>query len=388
MVLDATPLRPHYGLTAVIGTWWGVFAFKHSKPCYVMFRGKFMSFEETGLMVDNGVFASSNNRTTAYRVVGVDAGNRQVKIARSGNEVTIIPSVIKYLSRRDGLPVAPNSYAVEYEQGDWTGSPYLRGKRWLVGQLASEMAGSSTFKYEKADVMPELVVAALSGLGSGVISVGELKLCLPDDVPDVVSQVRSALKGMHHLSTPDGAVTLHIKNVVIELEGISAYRWLKSTNFYAAPTRINAVLDIGGGNSSAMIFSPSGHPVLESRKVLPGMGELARQIAASSDGLRGIEGKGCSPKLELILDGIADGSYQYGVTGKSFKADFDQCFPHWLDNLRNEIKTQWGQWLPSIAEVAIVGGAAPLMYPLVESSKGRFKVSPESTVCTVKGMVI
>ena len=347
-----------------------------------------MSFEESALMTDSGTFTSPS-RTVAYRAVGVDAGNRQVKVARSGNEVAVIPSVIKHLSQRDGLPVAPSSYSIQYESGDWTGSPYLRGKRWSVGQLASDMQGSATFKGEKADVMPELVMAALAMVvGNGVASIGELKLCLPDDEPVTCSQVRSALKGIHHITTPDGSLTLHIKNVAIELEGISAFKWLKSSGFYQATTRLNGILDIGGGNSSAQIFAPSGYPILESRKVLPGMGELARMISATSEGLRGIEGKVCSPKLELILDAIADGSYCYGVTGKSFKSDFDDCFPRWLENLKTEIKNHWQQYLPQIAEIAIIGGAAPLMYPLVESSKGRFKIAPESEIITAKGMVM
>lgn len=346
-----------------------------------------MSFEETGLMVDSGTFTSPS-RTVAYRVVGVDAGNRQVKVARSGNEVAVIPSVIKHLSQRDGLPVAPSSYSIQYESGDWTGSPYLRGKRWLVGQLASDMQGSATFKGEKADVMPELVMAALAMVvGNGVVSVGELKLCLPDDEPGIVSQVRSALKGIHHITTPDGSLTLHIKNVAIELEGVSAFKWLKSAGFFAAPNRLNGTLDIGGGNSSAQLFAPSGYPILETRKVLPGMGELARMIA-TGENLRGIESKGNSPKLELILDGIADGSFCYGLSGKSFKADFDDCFPKWLEALKTEIKNHWQAYLPQTAEIAIIGGAAPLMNPLVESSKGRFKISPESAIVTAKGMVM
>lgn len=342
-----------------------------------------MSFDPTKLTQD---MPQNVPQTDVIRLnkVGIDSGNRYTKAFIPGYGLHVVPSYLYALKSRDGLPVASQSFCIRYESGD---KPSLRGAMAL-GAIAADFGAHPIFAGEKDTYFPEMALCAIAGIvQSGTVSVGELILCLPDDNPQTIAEISNSLRGYHQIATPTGYVALQIKRVTVETEGIAAYRHLKSQAFYLANDRINGILDIGGGNSSGLLFSPSGAPIWESRKVLSGLIELARKIA-SSESLRGIERGGNSPKIQLILDGIENGSFIYGTTGKSFHADYLSAFPVWLKALKDEIRLQWGQWLPSIAEIAIIGGGASLMGDLVESSKNRFKIATDSQLITVKGMVI
>lgn len=343
-----------------------------------------MSFDPQKLTQD---MPQSIPQTDVIRLakVGIDSGNRYTKALVPGYGLHVVPSYLYALKQRDGLPTASQSFCIRYESGD---NPSLRGAMAL-GAIAADFGAIPIFAGEKDTYYPEMAITAIAGIvQSGTVSVGELILCLPDDNPQTIAEISNSLRGYHQVATPTGYVSLQIKRVSIETEGIAAYRFLKSQGFYLANDRINGILDIGGGNTSGLLFSPSGAPIWESRKVLSGLVELARKIAVSSENLRGIERGGNSPKIQLILDGIEKGTYTYGITGKSFEADYLEIFPVWLKALKDEIRLQWGQWLPSIAEIAIIGGGASLMGDLVESSKNRFKICQDSQLITVKGMVI
>lgn len=343
-----------------------------------------MSFDPQKLTQDMPQNVPTNDAIRLNKV-GIDSGNRYTKAFIPGYGLHTVPSYLYNLRQKDGLPVAPYSFCIRYESGD---NPSLKGGIAL-GAIASDFGAVPIFAGEKDTYYPEMAITAIAGIiKSGTVSVGELILCLPDDNPQTIAEISSGLRGYHQIATPTGYVALQIKRVSIETEGIAAYRYLKSQAFYLANDRINGILDIGGGNSSGLLFSPSGAPIWESRKVLSGLVELARKIAVSSESLRGIERGGNSPKIQLILDGIENNTFTYGTTGKSFEADYLEIFPVWLKALKDEIRLQWGQWLPSIAEIAIIGGGASLMGDLVESSKNRFKISQDSQLITVKGMVI
>lgn len=343
----------------------------------------------------NGVNApiSAANCQNAEKVIqvrryAVDAGNRQVKFGRSGY-ITVIPSVIKSIHPLDNPVASEGTAIVSYIQGD---NLDLKGKRWAVGELAAEQQGDATFKTEKAAFQPYLVLAAIA---PGVefseepitISIADLRLCLPDTHnQSKIAAIRSALKGFHQIERNGQILNIRIANVNIEPECVPAYRWAKSQGLFLYD-QSNGILDLGGGNGSAQPFSKTGNWTWEERVSLPGVFQLAQAIASDLS-LLDIEEKGCSPRPELIMDGIADGSFCYGTTGRSFADIFPQYRDRWLNRIRSEIKTKWHSILSQLGEVIIVGGSAPLAQPFCESSGGRFKIAPEPEKATARGMLL
>lgn len=327
-------------------------------------------------------------KTIQLRRYAIDAGNRQVKYGRS-SYVSVMASVVKELHPLDNPVFSEGTAIVHYLQGD---NLSLKNKRWAVGELAAEQQGDATFKSEKALMQPYLVFAAIA---PGVeisdepitISISELRLCLPDaHNQGKVSAIRSAIKGFHQIERNGQILNVRIGNVTVEPECAPAYRWCKSQGLFLYDQK-NAILDLGGGNGSAQPFATNGSWTWEERVSLPGVFRLAEALA-SDPLLLDIEEKGCSPKPELIMDGIANQTYLYGTTGRSFADIFPHHRDRWLNRIRSDIKTKWHGILSQLGEVIIVGGSAPLAQPFCESSGGRFKIAPEPEKATARGMLL
>jgi hypothetical protein len=306
-----------------------------------------------------------------------DAGNRQIKFG--SKDIQVVPSYLKLLNPWDEPVPDPHSCFVNYTGGNTK----LVG-RWVVGALAQELGGTATFKTEKAELLPRLALAAIKQtLGRGRAIIQNLRLCLPDDLnSEKVEVIRKVLVGTHQLDD----LVVQIQSITVEPEGAGAYRWLRHTAQYRYD-RINGTLDFGGGNTTAQLFSKSGMLLRDTRLTLPGTYKLAEAIAADPS-LLGTEGKGNSPKTELIMDAIADSSYTYGNTNVSFAQIFPRCRDMWLTGIREEIRTRWASYLSQIGEVLMIGGSAVLAEPLVEQTKGRFKIAQDPVFCTAKGMLL
>jgi hypothetical protein len=324
--------------------------------------------------------------------IGLDGGNRNIKMAYGFNQgdLRVVPSFYKYLYSATATQgtgnIPPQTFALTYLGGEMS----LSQKHIIVGELAREMAGRPVVEGHKPSLMPMLTVAAIASIAEApTLHIPEVRLCLPSIQDGEATEIRGALKGVHRVENGVGnQSTIKISSVAIELEGVSAYRWLLSRNFFGDLTRTNGIFDVGGGNITGQLFTSSGLPIPESRIVMPGMFSLAQAIAANARELVGIEGKGVNPKSETILDAIADGGFIYGATGVSFKGTYDIIFPDWLDEFRNRLRTKWQDYLPQVAEVGIVGGAAPLMGPLVEKTNKRFRIANDPATCTVLGMLL
>lgn len=337
--------------------------------------------------------ANTDSQTQSGAVVAIpriacDAGNRQLKFGQTIDNIRVVPSVVKALHPFDEPVPEPSSVAVTYVAGD---NKFLVGQRWVVGALAAELGGQPAFKGEKADLIPQLALAAIAPApGAGepqTIAINELKLCLPDDRDSSkVEMLQIALRGWHQIERDGIAINLKIRSIIVEPEGASAFKWCKSQGIFRY-AKLNGILDFGGGNTTGQLFSSSGMLLRESRITLPGAFQLAQNIAADPC-LVGAESKGFSPRAELILDAIANGSLMYGTTGRSFASVFLSYRDAWLNSIRSELKTRWAQWLGEIGEVGMVGGSAMLAEPIVKSSNGRFKIVSEPSTCTARGMLL
>jgi len=333
--------------------------------------------------------AMPSNEMTIARL-GADCGNRQIKFGWDVCNISVIPSVMYHPIAIDYIsPEAKDTHVVRYHAGQCS---ELSEQTWVVGRSAHAFNGSHTFLGEKADNMHKLALACIPVVGDDVISpvslrIKELRLCLPDaHDQNKVEILKMKLVGKHHLTIDEQEMKVAIERVKVIPEGLDAYRWLEHQGFYQY-LGINGVLDIGGGNTTGQLFSDSDDPIGGSRCVAPGMVALARAIA-TDPALFGAETKGCSPKLETILDGIANCSLAYGTTGISFAEVFPKYLELWIQDIYRALKTVWDPYLKTLGEVAIIGGGASHGQWFVDRTKGRFKIALEPTICTVRGMLV
>jgi hypothetical protein len=231
--------------------------------------------------------------------LAIDAGNRHIKVVADNGLIKKLPSYVAKANFRD-------TDAISYEGGD---RKDLIGQRWLIGDAAKHRNGAAIFYSEKVDLMPQVVLGCLPLLGSQLDSqtfnIASLRLCLPDIFVADSKALATALKGTHQIN----GNTYRIGSISVRNEAICSYQYLLNSGIFKY-ARANGVLDIGGGNSTGCLLTPDGEPIWDSKFTSYGAIELAKMVASHPD-LVGVESKGLSPRLDLILDAIAS-DYRYG----------------------------------------------------------------------------
>src|SRR4028119_1709306 len=89
--------------------------------------------------------------------------------------------------------------------------------------------------------------------------------------------------------------------------------------------------------------------------IVPGTFQLAKKIDSAL-----MPTTNQSQDLAQIMDAIANGSYQVGVSGANFAHLFSKCRDAWLEEIRATLRTAWSQYFNEVGEVLIIGGSAPL----------------------------
>ena len=197
-----------------------------------------------------------------------------------------------------------------------------------------------------------------------------MPVALPDSrKKDAVAHIRE-IEGTRDFRRNGIDIVATVRKVVPVDETRPAYRYAIAKGLFNYPKKINGILDLGGGTGIGRLYAPNGTMDRSADVILPGTFQLAAKIAAALTPQLGY-----SPKLPLIMDGIADGSYELGTTQTNFKPIFQKCRADWINDIRARLKTAWINQLNSLAEVLIIGGSAPLAQPLTEATKGRFKVA-------------
>lgn len=308
-------------------------------------------------------------------LVACDSGNRFIKyFDRRGNPHRL-PSYFKLLEEwQDSLEPDRNSVVLTVD-----------GQRFVVGQLAKELGGSPAFLGNKSQLANLLILPAIEPVEGNdyPLEIEKLVLTLPDSRHKENRDFLKSLEGTKTITRNGIEVTYTIKKVVIVDECMGAYKFAMHGGLYQHIGRINGVLDCGGGTLLGKLFTPSGNIHREADLVLPGTVNLARAIAVSLTPKLGY-----SPDLDLILDGIGDGTFQLGTTDCNFKREFAPAHSTWLDSIRKSIRATWQPFYNQISEVLIVGGSAPLLQSFEVATNGRFKVVPAPQYMGIKGMML
>lgn len=306
--------------------------------------------------------------------VAIDLGNRFVKLFDQ-SRVWSVESI--YADVQGSIPTS-----VEYVKGS---CEELVGKSWIVGHVArNHRRGIRTWTTEKHESALRLVLGCLELPRRSKTADFDLVMSLPN--PEVESvYLEKALIGEHHITDGGGEIVkVTINSVQVEPEGIGAYRYCQKQGL-TKDNSITGIIDLGGGTAIATLFDATGSQIEGARVVLRrgGIYGLASDIAADprlSSQVRS------TPKVELIMDAIADGSYAYGVQGVSFADFFGEYCEVWLKGILSESLNRWDIWLEGIGVILVAGGAAPLSADWLEGNAW-FKVLPDPQFAHVLGLM-
>lgn len=300
-----------------------------------------------------------------------DGGYRTTAWISPTNQIKIIPSIIKNLENWEDCQPDLDSVLIEF-----------KSDRFCIGQQAKFLGGKPAFQNDKIDLAPQLLLAALEpNPDERVVSINELLITLPDSRDRNAVEKLKALEGTYEFLRNGHHVVASVRRVIPVDETKGAYALAKKQNLFLSQTRPNAVLDLGGGTSIARIYSPSGSLLRDADVILPGTFALAKRIDAAL-----LSRTGQSQDLTLILDAIANASFEIGTTGINFESEFEKAHKAWLDEIREKVKTKWSEYLPQLGEVLIIGGSAPLALPYEAATNGRFKIAPNPQTFNLQGL--
>lgn len=307
------------------------------------------------------------------KVLGLDGGNRFVKWLDEENEIHCIPSWVKSLSDWEDEP-EPSADSTVIVIDNLNGSPV---EKYVIGKAAQELGGKPAFENNKCEMARLFVLAAVAPSDSSTLAIEKVRLALPDSRNKKNVEMLNSVTGTHSLIRNGKPFTVSIREIEPIDETRDAYRYARQNGLLLNLKVPNAVMDLGGGTGIIRLYTPSGTLDRSADIILPGTVELAKKIAAQL-----LPRLNESPDLALIMDAIADGSFQYGNEEEgNFKSIFPECQLEWLNEIRGKIRSTWGaKILSQIGEVLIIGGSARLAVAMEEKSKGRFKIAKHKDI--------
>lgn len=312
-------------------------------------------------------------------IAALDAGNRSTQWISPQNTVKTIPSCIKMLEDWEEAQPDQRSILIEVlnNSGDIT-------ERFIIGEEAQRQKGVSAFTGNKCEMAKRLVYAALEPLpGNNTVIFDYLRVALPDARNAQNVGLLKGLANTYYFRRNGETIHASVREVEPVDETRPAYRFACAKSLYKSLKYVNGILDLGGGTGIGRLYSPSGNLMRLADVIVPGTFQLAKKIDAVL-----MPSTNQSQDLAQIMDAIADGSYQVGVSGASFANFFEKCRDSWLEEIRATLRTAWGQYFDQVGEVLIIGGSAPLAKPIEEATNGRFKVAPNPQNISIMGMVM
>jgi hypothetical protein len=312
-------------------------------------------------------------------IAALDAGNRTTQWISPNNAIKTIPSCIKMFE--DWEEVQPDQHSVLVEvlnnSGDIT-------ERFIVGAEAQRQKGVSAFTGNKCEMAKRLVYAALEPTaGSNTVMFDYLRVALPDARNTENVGLLKSLANTYYFRRNGETIHASVREVEPVDETRPAYKFACTRNLYKSLKHVNGILDLGGGTGIGRLYSPSGNLMRQADVIVPGTFQLAKKIDSAL-----MPTTNQSQDLAQIMDAIADGSYQIGVSGASFVHLFEKCRDSWIEEIRSRLRITWGQYFDQVGEILIIGGSAPLAKPIEEITKGRFKVAPNFQNISIAGMVL
>lgn len=321
--------------------------------------------------------------------IAVDIGNGASKWATPIGW-GLIPSYLQFLDSWEckDILVDDSTRMVRYITGS---NKSLEGKAWVIGEYA-KVLGQPLYQKEKHLHSLEMVLGLIEPPKHQCDIVID---CLPYSVPDDLRNEETAIiynsiQGEHEVEINKKRATITIKKVKIFSEGEGAFRYALKNNLIdnRYKSSIIGIYDIGAKTTiiTPIILMPNGqyNIIKKKKRVFAGVQDLGQRISTSPN-LRTVSTG--SANIDLILEGIENGTYKYGTTGVSFLPQFDKYKQQWLDTLRGQVRTVWEDIISRIGQIIIVGGGAPLTDTIKESDPDRYVIPDNPRFANVRGLL-
>lgn len=219
----------------------------------------------------------------------------------------------------------------------------------------------------------------LALLPEGRDKVFHLNVSVPD-VNRYEAKVMQNLSGDYTFSVndrPERTVSLQVMNVL--QEGFGSYLTAKNGDRLAARGR-TLVIDIGAGTYCASVIDNPTDEVLDV-KTQERAGVLELCNAISSD-RRLVSQLGENPDVGLLMDGIADQSFEYSHTDINFESYVREYSAQWRKGIISSVKSHFHNYIPSIKTILFTGGGALLLGTVPE---GIIKIAASPLTDNVTG---
>lgn len=326
--------------------------------------------------------ASGQTQSSLVRrkVLALDAGNRTTQWINPDDEVITIPSVIKHFEDWEDLPEgSEGSPVIELLNED-----FQVCDRFVLGFEAKLQKGKPAFAYDKIKLAQKLMFAALEpDADKEMLVVETLRVALPDSRNANNANILKGLEGTFTFIRNGQRVTASIRKVELVDETKPAYRYAVKKGLFARPTsKINGIIDLGGGTALGRLYSPSGQALRQQDVIKGGTYKLANLISAAMQ-----RNQAESLDLSQIMDAIASQTYTT-ESGVDFSSVFEKCRDAWLEDIRAEIRVRWSDFFKEIGEVLIIGGSAPLAKQMEIDSKKRFRIVENYQTISIEGMAL
>lgn len=313
-----------------------------------------------------------------------DLGNRFIKAYDGIVKPWALASVHTDILSGNVPPIDTSSVNIRYH----TGKPALMGKHWVVGVSARDARKytNTVSLSNKTEVALKLLLAMIRPTGyTKEVVIDPLYMSVPNPAQDSLT-LNDAIVGTHQYTCSGASITAHINRVIPVAEGLGGYHYALRQGVIQTGG-VNGVLDLGGGTAIASLYSANGQEILEARAVFRkgGSYSLAADLAGHPELSAAARG---APQIDMILDAIAAGTYQYGTTGYSFRPLFDQYREVWWSNLIDETIARWDTWFDRIEKIVLIGGAAPLARGVVDNPQNSWLViCPDTQYANVLGLI-
>lgn len=314
------------------------------------------------------------------KILVLNAGNRTTQWLNPDSEPITIPSVVKDFEDWEDVPDGD----IESPVIEWLSEDFQVSERYVLGVEAKIQKGKPAFAYDKIKLAKKLMFAALEpDTDKSMLVIEVLRIALPDSRNKANIEILKGLEGTFNFIRNGQRMTASIRKVELMDETLPAYKYARKHGLLHHPdSKINGILDLGGGTAVGRLYSPSGQPLRKQDVIKRGTYELANLINGAMQRTQNE-----SLDLSQIMDALADGSYKT-ESGVDFKSVFEKCRLAWLEDIRAEIRVRWADYFKEIGEVLIIGGSAPLAKQLETDTKKRFTIVDNFQTISVEGMVL
>lgn len=309
------------------------------------------------------------NQKLTKLTLAADPGNYEIKFW-DGSTTRAIRAVYFQLPKgRQPLGGKPNSPVIEYQ-----------GRTWHWGVKAYEYRKQSHIV--EGDKSKEILLSIMACCDFSLKEYA-LDIRMSHPMSELVSEeIQKQLLGCHVFSRNGRKAIAHIEEVIVEPEGLGAWRYAKKQGLIPAQGYV-VVIDIGGGTWISRLFNPEGDIIDSSVDSKGGAYDLATSISFDERLVKVLRTR---PQPGVIMDGFANGTHHYGeMSNASWSPWLSDHLNPWFKGIINAVKTQYEPQRSRIVKFILTGGSSLLIADKVQNLEN-LVVVPEPRFANVLGL--